>query len=118
MTTLGVGIAPSWLIGKGGETPVSLKEPLTILKRLKLKNVRLETGFEYDGEEVIATKTDLFTVEIVDGKFAAILPNAPSASAVDAKGLLMLPSFRDMHIHLDKTFYGGSWQAVRKEREA
>ncbi|WP_225860216.1 amidohydrolase family protein [Chitinophaga pendula] len=114
MTTLGVGIAPSWLIGKGGETPVSLKEPLTILKRLKLKNVRLETGFEYDGEEVIATKTDLFTVEIVDGKFAAILPNAPSASAVDAKGLLMLPSFRDMHIHLDKTFYGGSWQAVRK----
>ena len=23
----------------------------------------------------------------------------------------MLPSFRDMHIHLDKTYYGGPWKA-------
>lgn len=28
----------------------------------------------------------------------------------------MLPSFRDMHIHLDKTFYGDKWQAVRRPR--
>ncbi len=26
----------------------------------------------------------------------------------------MLPAFKDMHIHLDKTFYGDHWQAVRK----
>lgn len=26
----------------------------------------------------------------------------------------MLPSFRDMHIHIDKTLYGGKWQATRK----
>ena len=28
-----------------------------------------------------------------------------------ARGQLMLPAFRDMHIHLDKTFYGLPWRA-------
>lgn len=80
-----------------------------------LKNVRLETGFEYEEGEVIRTRTDLFIVQIADGKVAAVLPNDPKASAIDAKGYLMLPAFRDMHIHLDKTFYGGPWQARRKK---
>ncbi|MBJ6119615.1 amidohydrolase family protein [Pontibacter sp. BT310] len=82
---------------------------------LTLKNVRLETGFEYDGEEVIGTKTGLFTIEIRDGKIKAIFPNNPKANALDAQGLLLLPAFKDMHIHLDKTFYGGPWQARRKK---
>ena len=80
----------------------------------ELKNVRSETGFEYEGEEVVATRTELFTVEITNGKIKKIRPNQPGAKAIDAKGLLMLPSFKDMHIHLDKTFYGGKWQAVKK----
>ena len=29
----------------------------------------------------------------------------------DAHGYLMLPSFRDMHIHIDKTYFGGPWKA-------
>ncbi len=79
-----------------------------------LKNVLLETGFEYDGDEIIRTKTGLFCVDIQDGKIKRITPNNPNdANAIDAKGLLMLPAFRDMHIHLDKTFYGGDWQAAR-----
>ncbi|MDH6250536.1 cytosine/adenosine deaminase-related metal-dependent hydrolase [Chryseobacterium sp. H1D6B] len=82
--------------------------------KLSLKNVRLETGFEYEEGEVAATKTDLFCVEIENGKITAVSPNQPNAKAVDAKGFLMLPAFKDMHIHLDKTFYGGQWQAVRK----
>lgn len=81
-------------------------------KNYMLKNVLLETGFKYDGEEVMATKTNLFSVEIEHGKIKSISPNQPKAKAIDAKGMLMLPSFRDMHIHLDKTFYGGKWQAV------
>jgi len=81
---------------------------------LALKNVCLETGFEYEEGEVIATKTDLFYIEIENGKISKILPNQPNAKAVDAKGFLMLPAFKDMHIHLDKTFYGDHWQAVRK----
>ncbi|HEX7754843.1 MAG TPA: amidohydrolase [Niabella sp.] len=79
-----------------------------------LKNVRLETGFEYEGDEVIATETGLFSVEIENGKIKKISSGQPAGDAIDAKGMLMLPSFKDMHIHLDKTFYGGQWQAVRK----
>lgn len=84
--------------------------------KLILKNVRLETGFEYEEGEVIATKTDLFLVETENGKITKIAPNNPKAKAVDAKGLLMLPAFKDMHIHLDKTFYGDKWQAVRTRK--
>ncbi len=80
-----------------------------------LKNVLLETAFEYDDKEVVHTKTALFCVTISDGKITKIAPNNPDDSdAIDGKGLLMLPAFKDMHIHLDKTFYGGPWQAVRK----
>lgn len=76
-----------------------------------LKNVRLETGFVYEDGEVIATETGLFRVEVENGKISAVLPNDPKADATDAQGQLMLPAFRDMHIHLDKTFYGGPWKA-------
>ncbi|MEO7282146.1 MAG: deaminase, partial [Gelidibacter sp.] len=65
-----------------------------------LKNVRLETGFIYKDGEVNGTKTSLFTVEIAEGKIKSISSNTPTADAIDAKGLLMLPAFRDMHIHL------------------
>ena len=33
---------------------------------------------------------------------------------VDGKGLLLLPSFEEGHIHLDKTYYDGPWKAVRR----
>jgi len=82
--------------------------------KLSLKNVRLETGFEYEEGEVVSTKTGLFYIEIENGKIKSIAPNQPNAKAVDAKEMLMLPAFKDMHIHLDKTFYGDKWQAVRK----
>jgi len=87
-------------------------------KTLTLKNVRLETGFDYDGDEVIHTKTELFTVEIEKGKIKNVLPNQPKVKAIDAKGLLMLPAFRDMHIHLDKTYYGLPWQAHLKKNKS
>lgn len=89
---------------------------LTVNGKLILKNVRLETGFEYEEGEVVSTKTDLFIVETESGKITKIAPNNPKAKAVDAKGFLMLPAFKDMHIHLDKTFYGDKWQAVRKRK--
>ncbi|PRH85557.1 deaminase [Labrys okinawensis] len=82
-----------------------------------LGGVRLEEGFEYDGETVIGTRTALYTLEIKDGKIVAL--HAASAGLADglpryqAHGQLLLPAMRDMHIHLDKTFYGGPWQAPR-----
>lgn len=84
-------------------------------KDLILKNVRLETGFKYEEGEIIGTRTALFSVKVGDGKIKDISPTqSTDHNAIDAKGLLMLPSFKDMHIHLDKTFYGGEWRAVRQ----
>ncbi|TDE10828.1 amidohydrolase [Dyadobacter psychrotolerans] len=80
-------------------------------KSFMLKNVRLETGFEYEDGEVVHTKTALFSIEIAEGKVKSVLANQPAAKAVDAKGMLLLPAFKDMHIHLDKTFYGLGWKA-------
>lgn len=79
------------------------------------KNVRLETGFAYEEGEVVGTRTDLFLVKMAGGKVTAVLPNDAKADVLDAKGYLMLPAFKDMHIHLDKTFYGGPWKARRKK---
>lgn len=76
-----------------------------------MKNVRLETGFIYEDDAVSGTETGLFCIQIANGKISAVLPNNPKAEAIDAHGQLMLPAFRDMHIHLDKTFYGGPWKA-------
>ncbi|WP_419494105.1 amidohydrolase [Chryseobacterium bernardetii] len=95
-------------------SPFGNEKNVSPIGKLTLKNIRLETGFEYEDGEVSATKTELFYVEIENGKISKIAPNQPNAKAIDAKGLLMLPAFKDMHIHLDKTFYGDKWQAVRK----
>lgn len=89
---------------------------LTAKGKYSLKNVRLETGFEYENEEVIGTKTGLFSIEIEDGKIKTVKANDPASDAIDAKGYLMLPAFRDLHIHLDKTLYGLPWQALSPKR--
>jgi len=108
----GLVLAPE-IAGAHGE----YQEATTVVNgKLIFKNVRLETGFVYDEQgEVATTKTDLFCIEIDKGNIVKIGPNQPNLkNAVDAKGYLMLPSFRDMHIHLDKTFYGDHWQAVKR----
>lgn len=82
-----------------------------------LKNVRLETGFEYENQEVVGTLTDLFCIEIANGKITAVKANNPVEEAVDMKGKLMLPAFKDMHIHIDKTLFGLPWQALSPKRK-
>ncbi|WP_202306681.1 amidohydrolase family protein [Dryocola clanedunensis] len=83
-------------------------------KHYYLDNVRLEAGFVRDGQTVVATETELKTLEIKDGKIAALLANRQHPDATlahyDAGSKLLLPAMRDMHIHLDKTFYGGPWR--------
>nr|WP_217277115.1 amidohydrolase family protein [Photorhabdus heterorhabditis] len=82
-----------------------------------LSDVLLEEGFEYEGDTVIGTRTALYTLEIKDGRIAAIHTAGTlfnmNLPCYQAQGKLLLPAFRDMHIHLDKTFYGGPWQASR-----
>lgn len=84
-------------------------------KHYYLDDALLETGFNYRDAAVVNTQTALHTLEINDGKIVAVLANKQHANhelnAYSAQGKLVLPAFRDMHIHLDKTFYGGPWQA-------
>lgn len=112
----GIAIVPGLLNASDISAQQSTgKENNHIGKDYILKNVRLETGFVYEGDEVVHTKTGLFSVAISNGKIKSISANTPNDShAIDGRGLLMLPAFKDMHIHLDKTFYGGPWQATRR----
>jgi cytosine/adenosine deaminase-related metal-dependent hydrolase len=78
-----------------------------------LKNIKLETGFDtQDG--ITRTRTGLFTARIRDGRFEQVTrePVPGGAPAHDARGLLMVPGYADMHCHIDKTFFGDEWQAV------
>ena len=103
--------------GKAGKDDAKAGVTALTDRHYYLGGVRLEDGFDYDGQVVVGTRTGLYTLEIKDGKIAALHPAGAALSATlpryDAGGQLALPAMRDMHIHLDKTFYGGPWQAPR-----
>ena len=100
-------------------TACGAKSTMTINdKHYYLDNVLLEAGFDYENAVVVHTRTALQTVEIQDGKIVALRENKQHPDAAlphyDAGGKLMLPAMRDMHIHLDKTFYGGPWRSLNR----
>lgn len=80
-----------------------------------LTNVCLESGYRFENGRIAGTETEICHLLIEDGKIAQIVSADKSIESdlpkQDAKNLLLLPSFRDMHIHIDKTFYGGPWKA-------
>lgn len=82
-----------------------------------LTNVRVEQSYEIEQRQVIGTITKLCHLRIEGGKIAEILDEGEelksSLPKYDAMGLLVLPSFEEAHIHLDKTYYNGAWKAVR-----
>ncbi|WP_404448810.1 amidohydrolase family protein [Sutcliffiella horikoshii] len=77
-----------------------------------LKNVRIEAGFEQEDNR-LKTLTEMVHLKVVEGKIAALSQEQPKDNLPekDAKGLLLLPSLKEMHIHIDKTYYGGPWKA-------
>lgn len=78
---------------------------------LLLKNVLLEDGYE-EVNGVVRTNTVTKDILIEDGKISHIDDCIErDGEVIDAKGQLLLPSLRDMHVHLDKTFFGGDWPA-------
>lgn len=112
------------LAGTGGHVAAQTKDcakekTVTALKDSPylLADVRLEEGFETDDDVIVATRTALHTLEIMDGRTAALHAAGSTLPAglpiYQANGRLALPTMRDMHIHLDKTFYGGPWRAPR-----
>lgn len=100
--------------------PAQTESPAAKGGTLLLRNVLLETGYARSNTEVIGTNTAKASILVGNGKIAAILPaNAPAPAGVpvhEAGGMLLLPSFRDMHIHLDKNHFGGPWVAPIKRR--
>ncbi|MFP3391940.1 amidohydrolase family protein [Brevibacillus sp. SIMBA_040] len=80
-----------------------------------ITNVRLESGYRVENEKVVATNTETAQLLIEDGRIAQIVYGDMPQTELptqNAGGLLALPAFRDMHIHIDKTYYGGPWKAV------
>ncbi|MDN3017018.1 amidohydrolase [Paenibacillus sp. BSR1-1] len=80
-----------------------------------LQNARLETGHKKENDRVVGTKTELCHLLIEDGKIAKIIKAAEQKEddypVKDAKGLLLIPSFIEKHVHLDKTYMGDAWRA-------
>lgn len=83
-----------------------------------LTNVRLEQGYIIEDGQVTGTRTmschlrlDGRSIAEITGAETKLQTNLPK---YDCKELLMLPSFEEAHIHLDKTYFGRPWKAVRK----
>lgn len=98
----------------------SNRQPAPKTDKYWLTNVQLETGFKRNGNEIISTTTETVCLLINSGKIERIEKSAVSIDNEvpqhDMLGLLALPSFADMHVHLDKGFYGGPWQATTNLR--
>ncbi|MDF2680369.1 MAG: hypothetical protein K0R47_1559 [Brevibacillus sp.] len=79
-------------------------------------NARLECGYEWEHGTICATKTELCDLLIENGKISRIVPSSEiledGLPKKDARGLLILPSMAEKHIHLEKTYYGGPWKAT------
>jgi len=79
-----------------------------------LKNVRLECGYEKENGRVIGTQTELAHLLIENGIIVKIVKGefiGTDLHEEDAGGLLLLPSFIEKHVHLDKTLMGDVWRA-------
>lgn len=80
-----------------------------------ITNVLLESGYRYKNDHVDETVTELYNLHIDDGIIKQIVSATESIKdelpKKDADKLLMLPSFRDMHMHLDNTYYSSDWKA-------
>ncbi|MCZ8533437.1 amidohydrolase family protein [Psychrobacillus psychrodurans] len=81
-----------------------------------LKNVRLEKGYKYENGVISSTLTEICHIRMEDGKITNIVPFDTNINddliKYDANQMLMLPTFKEMHIHIDKTYYGGPWKAI------
>ncbi|MFX3635991.1 MAG: amidohydrolase [Candidatus Pristimantibacillus sp.] len=83
-----------------------------------LTNVRLEQGYVMENGQAVSTETRICHIRIESGIIAEMTEadcelqsNLPK---YDCKQLLLLPSFEEAHIHLDKTYYDGPWKAVKQ----
>ena len=77
-------------------------------------NARLEVGESLDHLNRVKTDTKLFHLKLKDGKIEKIIEASamsPLSEGYDANGQLLLPAFKEMHNHLDKTYFSEPWKA-------
>lgn len=76
-------------------------------------NALLELGQYTDDLGRIRTETGLHHIKIKDGYIEDIIPTSEYkevSEGYDAKGKLLLPAFKEMHNHLDKTYLSLEWK--------
>lgn len=82
-----------------------------------IKNVLLEEGLSTSSNNSLETRTALYHLKIEGGKITGKKPATETietgVKTMDAKGLLGLPSFKEMHNHLDKTYLSLDWKACQ-----
>ncbi|ETT87425.1 amidohydrolase [Viridibacillus sp. FSL R5-0477] len=85
------------------------------MQNLLIKNAKLETGFSYINGHIVSTKTEIFDVLIMNGQVTEIGKGilASNIDILDAQESLLMPAFREMHIHVDKTYFSGPWKACK-----
>lgn len=86
------------------------------MKSKWLTNVTLEVGMYTDDDHYTYTETDTFHLKITDGKISSIIqctePITDDIEQINMNKLLAVPSLKEMHNHLDKTYYGLGWKSV------
>lgn len=83
-----------------------------------IKNVRLETAAKTDENGYGFTETELFHLKIKDGKIVEKIKavdyfEEDTHKSMDAKGYLAVPTFKEMHNHLDKTYMTLGWKSAK-----
>ncbi|MGE7879465.1 amidohydrolase [Peribacillus muralis] len=86
------------------------------MKAYWLTNVTLDSGYVHEGGRLEGTETALYDIRIKDGvieelQVAQSMPLKTDLPVQDAKRLLALPPFKEMHNHLDKTYLGLPWKS-------
>ena len=84
-----------------------------------LRNVRLEKGY-LNREGRLQTDTELANIKVADGQFAELSftdPGGVDCEGINCEGRLLLPSLRESHIHIDKTYFGGPWRSCAKGKD-
>lgn len=82
-----------------------------------LKNVRIETGYQKEGDWLSGTVTKEVAIEVTDGAFTKIIPNEelveePGMTIIDGHHQLILPGLIEKHCHFDKSKLGVPWYPV------
>ena len=83
------------------------------MSTLLIKRVRIETGFTYDRDRIAGTTTAEVDILVKDGRVEEIGTDLTvyADEMIEGNGDLLMPSFREMHVHVDKTYFGGPWKA-------